>query len=492
MFFIYGLAFFCMGLAMYTESGRSPILVDRRILVPLFIFGFVHGMHEWMEMFLEKSGWISMQSPIFWGWLRVGVLIFSFICLLIFGLQALFPHRAFRGKARIKWFFGIVAYVLSVVMFGLIIWGSHHDQIAHVDIAVRYFIAVPGALLAGIALLRDANRAPGENLVQLQNPLRIAAWSFFIYGLTQIVVNSADVFPASVLNTLSFENYFGFPIQVIRAAMAVVITIALIRATRLAEEERQKRYASAQQARIDALEKLEQETSKREAMRKEMLRHIVLAQEEERARIARELHDDTSQTLTAFTFHLAALQNNMKGDREAILQLNNLQGLSRKMSSEIYRLVHDLRPAQLDDLGLVPALRSLCDESERQMGLKVGLKILGNQRRLNPLVETALYRIAQESLTNTARHSGVKQADIQFIFQDDGVLMSVSDQGIGFNPDQFINGRWGLAGMRERAEASGGNLQIRSEIGKGTEITIRYFHRQSIWAFPRVDRGDEN
>jgi signal transduction histidine kinase len=212
----------------------------------------------------------------------------------------------------------------------------------------------------------------------------------------------------------------------------------------------------------------------RESMRQDLLRHIVVAQEDERARVARELHDETAQILTAFSFHLAALQNALPARVNFQPQLDQLQLLSRQMSIGIYQLVRDLRPAQLDDLGLVAALQYQCDEAFHRTGLKVRLAVLGERRRLDKLVETVLYRVAQEALTNVARHAGVQEADLSIAFQPHQVALRVVDHGKGFHLEDYSTDRqaWGLEGMRERAESVNGSLLLHSTRGSGTEVEI--------------------
>jgi len=200
----------------------------------------------------------------------------------------------------------------------------------------------------------------------------------------------------------------------------------------------------------------------------------VVAQEDERSRIARELHDETAQILTAFSFHLAALRNAMPARAAFQPQLDQLQNLSRQMSAGIYQLVRDLRPAQLDDLGLVPALQYQCGEVLNRAGLQVRLEVIGERRRLDKLVETVLYRVAQEALTNIARHAGVQAAEMRLSFEKDQVSLNISDHGKGFHIEDHSAGRgaWGLEGMRERAESVSGTLLLRSNPESGTEVEI--------------------
>ncbi|MEW5869785.1 MAG: sensor histidine kinase [Chloroflexota bacterium] len=473
VFFIYGLAFFCMGLVLLLESNRSPLLAEGRVLRPLAIFGMVHGGHEWLEMFLDKSDWVVFQDPVLVGWLRVGILAASFTSLTIFALRVLQPRRSLtRGEILGS----LILLGLYVLLIGWVGWRSgqsHADWLMHIDATLRYLLAVPGAILAGIALHRQATQAP---LRRLSRGLFLASWGFMVYALTQVVVPRLDIFPADVLNTASFTSVTGLPIQLVRAVCAVWVTIGLLISVQEADAERQRQFQTAFQERLDAMQQIQHETSKREALRRELLRHTVIAQEDERARIARELHDETSQVLTAFALHLAALRDSVSDNNRADDQVAHLQGLSRQMAAGLYRLVHDLRPAQLDDLGLVAALQYLVSEARQRLSLEVTLEVEGERRRLDTLVETVCFRVAQEALTNVARHAAIRSSRLRLIFFEREVILQVSDEGVGFDPQaSLIPPRgWGLAGMRERVEAVGGQLLLASAPGRGTivEATI--------------------
>ena len=217
------------------------------------------------------------------------------------------------------------------------------------------------------------------------------------------------------------------------------------------------------------------EQGKREQQRMEFLRHTVQAQEEERSRIARELHDETAQTLTAASLNFASLKNQLEDNPEVSEVVGRLQHLCKQMNQDLYRLVHDLRPAQLDDLGLVPALRYLVDEGQEGTGLDVSLEVNGKQQRMDPFVETVIYRVVQEALTNITRHAGVDHASVQLVFESEMVVvLRVIDSGKGFDPEVPENGRkgWGLAGMAERVESINGTLRIDAAPGKGTKIEV--------------------
>lgn len=475
IFFVYGLSFFSMGLAMILESARSPLLAEGRILRPLGIFGLVHGLHEWLEMGLYNAGALGYSLP---GWLvyvRLGILVFSFACLWVFGLRVLRPREGLHWQERLALFGLLGVYLAAALLLVLTVRSAHPDWLAHLDAQARYLLAVPGAALAALALFRQAYLARQQGRARIGRLFTWTALGFGLYSATQLLVPRLDVFPASLVNAAAFRESFGFPIQLVRAFLAVGIMLALIRASQVAEEERQQAFLSAQAARLEALEAMQREMGEREKLRRELLRHTVIAQEDERARIARELHDETAQVLTAFSLSLATLRDTLSDDPAVNDLLARLQGLCRQMSQGIYRLVHDLRPAQLDDLGLVAALQHLAEMEQKRVGLNVDLHVEGPRRRLDPLVETVFFRVAQEALTNVARHAGVGRADVHLIFQADRAVVRVCDEGCGFDPSAELvppHG-WGLAGMQERAESVGGFFHLSSRPGRGTVVEVQ-------------------
>ncbi len=261
----------------------------------------------------------------------------------------------------------------------------------------------------------------------------------------------------------------------IRTATALIITIGLVRAIQAIEVERQEQFSAEREARIEALERVKEEMAAQEEMRRDLLRHTVQAQEDERARISRELHDETAQVLSAFSLGLATLTNKLdKEHSDLISTIDHLQNLGKDMSQGIYRLVHDLRPAQLDDLGLVPAIQNLIGRECCKMELEVSLDVKGTSQRVDPLIETVLFRVAQAALTNISLPAQTKKAEVSISFQKDSITLIVTDKGIGFNtagPFTPPSG-WGLAGMRERVEAVKGNFTLKSSPGEGTSVEI--------------------
>jgi signal transduction histidine kinase len=203
---------------------------------------------------------------------------------------------------------------------------------------------------------------------------------------------------------------------------------------------------------------------------------VTTGQEEERQRLARELHDDTIQSLIALNQQIQLAQMTAQdGDNRKRLML--MQQMAEQIVAALRRLTRDLRPIYLEDLGLVPAL----DMMARDMGKALDLPILfqseGTSQRLPPNTELALYRIAQEGLSNVARHAQATQALISLTFDAEGVCLNIRDNGRGFNvPDSPAEmapaGHYGLLGIQERAEAIGARLRIHSEAGAGTQLAV--------------------
>ena len=204
---------------------------------------------------------------------------------------------------------------------------------------------------------------------------------------------------------------------------------------------------------------------------------ITDAQEDERQRLARELHDDTLQSIIALKQRVQLAQKNAP-DEASLRSLQELETIAEQTIENLRRTTRALRPAYLEDLGLVTALEMLARETESSSNVKVNFQKQGNEKRLAAPVELALYRMAQEALNNVARHAQATQAELGIHFALEGLEMQISDNGIGFEapntPADFApSGHFGLLGMYERADLIGAQMTIRPTPGKGTQLTIR-------------------
>jgi two-component system sensor histidine kinase UhpB len=203
---------------------------------------------------------------------------------------------------------------------------------------------------------------------------------------------------------------------------------------------------------------------------------ITAGQEEERTRLARELHDDTIQAVIALKQRVQLAQKSVK-DQDGSQSLKELETLAEQTVENLRRLTRALRPIYLEDLGLVTALEMLAREISQSNNLEVEFRISGQERRLPRDIELALYRIAQEALSNVVRHAKAKHAVVSIHF-DEEFKLEVRDNGVGFSvpksPTDFAHsGHFGLLGMRERAELIGGRLEVQSEPRQGTSLSVR-------------------
>jgi signal transduction histidine kinase len=222
---------------------------------------------------------------------------------------------------------------------------------------------------------------------------------------------------------------------------------------------------------------LYEELKQKESVRGELLKKVIGAQEEERRRIARELHDETSQALTVLVMGMEAVTLGPRLSKEQLREkLSGLKGLAVQTLDEVHNLIYDLRPSILDDLGLVAGLEWYAENRLEPLGLGVHVEVSGQARRLPPEVETALFRIGQEAISNVARHAEASNVCLTIGFNADAVSLEVEDDGRGFRPAVEATAAstgWGLLGMRERAALLKGELAITSEPGRGTCVTVR-------------------
>jgi PAS domain S-box-containing protein len=204
-------------------------------------------------------------------------------------------------------------------------------------------------------------------------------------------------------------------------------------------------------------------------------RQVLRAQEEERKRISRELHDVIAQTLTGINLRLAALKKEAARDTKGVdRNIARTQRLVEHAVNIVHQFARELRPAVLDDLGLIPALHSYLKDLNARTGVRTELTAAATVEQLDPARRTVLYRVAQEALTNVARHARAHRVEVILERLPDRVCMSIKDDGKSFDVERVRrakgNGQLGLLGMRERLEMVGGNLVIESAPGKGTTI----------------------
>ena len=279
----------------------------------------------------------------------------------------------------------------------------------------------------------------------------------------------------------------------------------VIGVSKVARDITERKAVTEAQKRIEVLaasnEELKQEIAQRKAMEKalkksehhyselleksdlmqeqlrQLSRQILSAQEEERKRISRELHDVIAQTLTGINVRLAALKKQAAINTDGLeLYIANTQRLVEKSVDIVHEFARELRPAVLDDLGLIPALHSFVKIFSRRTRLHIHLKAFAGIEQLDIAKRTVLFRVAQEALTNVARHAHAHRAEVNFKKVHATARMEIKDDGKSFQVERTLNGsgnkRLGLLGMRERVEMVGGTFCVESAPGKGTTVQV--------------------
>ena len=469
VYFFYGLSFFSMGLAVFLEVARSKENEFAQALRPLSWFGLVHGSHEWFEMILLVQG---PQAGSFWEimipLLRMAMLSGSFVLLAVFGV------RLITGQTRSRQSYYLIGMLLVVWLVGLGILFVYSESagfnVTAADVFTRYSLAIPGAVLTGWGLIKQRQNFIKQGMHDFGQDVLLAAFAFLTYGLVgQLFTAPSGLFPSTYLNSETFLRWFNFPVQVLRALCATFAAIFIIRSTRSFEVDKARLVREMEAAQLAERQRMQE-------LRAELLHRTVQAQESERQRIALELHDGLGQLLTALGMGLRAIVESTRANPlRASQQAQHLEGLVADGVDELRRIVSGLHPPQLDDLGLLAALRWYAGEVTKLYQLPIQVSSNGQPSELSPEVRTVIFRIAQEAVTNIVRHSRATHATIHIESDHSQLRLLIEDNGRGFdvkrvlepNPDQPS---WGLMGMMERANLVGGTCVIRSIPSIGTTV----------------------
>lgn len=464
IYFFYGLAFFSMGLLVAIEGGRSTDARLRMALRPLAGFGLVHAAHEWLEMF-KDMGHFSPHVEALYPLVALSILAFSFLSLAAFGSYLVLGSESTWRVSLI-----IPLGLEAIWVYGLLNFRGNYppeDLYTIADVWTRYAIAIPAGLLAAAGLIVQQRAFRRAGLVSFGRDTLWASVAFIWYGLIgQIFAPASPLPPSDVLNADLFAQLFGFPIQLLRAITAMFASVFVIRFLRAFQVESDSKIAELQAAQLH-------ESQQREHLRAELFRRIVDAQESERQRIARDLHDETGQSLTAIGMGLKGLSDETDSKRR-INTLSQLQSLTSDSIRELQRIISDLRPAHLDDLGLSATLRWYAARIHELTSIQIRVDIEGDEPALDEAVKITIFRIVQEALNNIVKHSQATNVNVKIHYLRSEVRIHIFDNGIGFDMKEVKTriGRvsLGLAGMDERAALLGGGVTISSRRGYGTEV----------------------
>lgn len=340
-------------------------------------------------------------------------------------------HLGFRGRTVLRQFLGVpIFYKVLVANSAIVVLG-----------------AVLGTWLTVEHGRFEPNRSSGE-LVAL----------FAVVGIALTLLVNFIVLKAAFLPLASLE----------RAMEAVRRGNVTARATHVAfGDPHVDQLIDTMNSMLDGLEE------HREQVRR-LSRKVLTAQEEERQRIARELHDETAQSLTSLLIGLRMIEKAVNPE-DLTNRIAELRAQTGRTLSEVRKMAVDLRPSTLDNLGLAAALQWYTDDFARRTPTTVSCRCFGLDHRLPDDIEVVVYRIVQEALTNVAKHADATHVDVS-VGRDRGVVVaSIADNGTGFDVDAMMSSRergLGLFGMQERVSLVGGSLRITSAVRQGTRVAI--------------------
>jgi signal transduction histidine kinase len=291
-----------------------------------------------------------------------------------------------------------------------------------------------------------------------------------------LVSGALGIKPDEVVGRSAFDVLRGMPkiSDTLRRALAGEAFISIIEVGSMAFETQFSPVRSEDGEVVGVIGVATDVTQQKRAAEesRRLAQRLLGVHEEERRAIARELHDEIGQLLTGLSL---TLETCVRSPQQATTdRLRETQGSVDELISRVSDLSLDLRPAMLDDLGLLPALLWHLERYASRTGVRVDFKHNGLEGRFAPEVETAAYRIIQEALTNVARHAGVSETTVRLWADQDTLLVRIEDQGTGFDPAAVLAAGHasGLAGMQERAALCGGQLTVDSESGAGTRLTL--------------------
>ena len=336
----------------------------------------------------------------------------------------------------------------------------------------------------GIVVQQDEGEAFASSRALERNLLQFGAIAFLITLVVAWLLTRSVVRPIHTLIAACQRIAAGDLAQPIPRARGGGEVSALARAFDAMRERLKKSLDEIHSWNTELEQRVEQRTRQladAERDRRDLLRKLVVAQEDERRGLARELHDETSQALTALVVGLETATTAPATSADEIKdRLVPIKTMATEMLREIQRIIHDLRPAILDDLGLVQAIDWYAESRLKPYHIQVAMETVGTEKRLPSEVETVVFRIAQEAINNVARHAGAdaERVSISLDFTDEFVVLQVEDDGQGFDPGVVMargngNAGFGLSGIRERAALFGGTAHIESHIEQGTTITAK-------------------
>jgi len=444
IFFIYGLVFFVVGLAIALQSRHSSRLDLARDLTWLAAFGFLHGFHEWGDLFIPIQA--EYLSPTFVSalhYIHLFLLSASFACLFEFGIALLEPLKS-------KWphFIapGLLIFWFLLIFLPLRRWEpdftSWHQS---ADALARYFIGLPGGLMAAYSLRRHTlERIAPFDVPQIVRAIQASGIAMALYGITAgLVVPPVNFFPGNVINTATFTQYLIVPPQLVRALIGLAMAGTTIRMLEIFDVETSRQIEAMEQQQILAAE---------------------------RERIARELHDGTIQKVYTAGLLVQSAQNLVEAETPLAGRLSTAVGVLDDAIGDLRQNLSGLQQPFDAGKSLGSALRELATDPRFGSFVEISLNIsLPESDPLVPERATHILAIAREALANIVRHSNARHIRLNANRTDNRFKLVIEDDGVGI-PSQAVEGH-GLRNMRDRASLLHGELEVKRLV-RGTSVML--------------------
>lgn len=450
--FGYGLVFFLLGFALMLHSRRPSELTVARALPLLGVFGILHGVAEWGQVFIPIQATYLSGDIIVLLWALQGTLLaVAFAFLLQFGL-----HLVAEGLPRRFHYLPALAWAMFTIWFVTFVLGGPFFRDGLIvswldagDVWARYLLAFPGALVTCYGLSRQAEEFRRLGPPRLLTMLRFSVLSFVLFAAAGgLMVPYVDLFPARYINTQAFFQLTGLPIELWRGLAGLAITVFVIRMLEIFDIEQARRMEEA-----DRVE-------------------TVL---EERDRIARELHDGIIQYLYAVGLNLEAAWDQLEDDPgESRARIQYVMEKLDESIRDIRHYIANLRSPKDESRTLQEALALIAAEFRAGFGVSVSLDTRGESAtKLRPEALNHLRQITRESLTNAVRHGRANRIRIVVDSKPTQVSVTITDDGSGFSVEEQAQASGqGLRNMRQRARLMDGRIDIDSAPGRGTTVSV--------------------
>lgn len=447
IYFVYGLVFFVLGIAILLQVRRSSRLDLARSLRWLAAFGIAHAFNEWGDLFipLQSSYLDPVMIRILWA-LQLILLAVSFACLFEFGVAVL------RPLGRTRWLHGfpagivlvwalVIFFILLPLISDITVWYRTANALA------RYFIGFPAAMLAAYGLrVHTLQRIKPLNVPVITRMLRIAGVSLGVYGvLAGLIPPPVSFFPGTLINTHIFQQLVGIPVLVFRSFVGLIIAVTIIRALEVFTVESERRIESLEQQQI---------------------------LNAEHDRMARELHDGAIQKVYTAGLLVESASRLSNAESEIGVRLGRAVTVLNDAIADLRRNLAELHvDTESSNEPLSEILRRKAVDPHYNSLVHIALTMkLDENKLLSPMRSGHVLAILNEALANIVRHAQAQTVNIKVEDMGEQLQLVIEDDGVGMSPEPQAG--YGVRNMRDRARLLNGRLGFSKSKGRGTTVTL--------------------